>query len=349
MMSTADIGAVGSKLTSKNIAIEALSKFLSEDIVSKVDIVPTDGGVNNIVQYINMPTGEKKLLRIYNNGLNSKRVNFEHEVLRQLNDKSKMSFRIPCMIPSMSGETHVKLSNGAEACMVEVIPGGLPKLTCVEDIGRASGELNSEIAKVVIDKDLCNCAPYYDMWEVHHAVTRDNFIEVMNSDAFDAKRAFATKMIKEVCDITDKCEGAYQSLPQQLIHGDLHYDNVLVEDGKVTGLLDFEFAAFDWRAMELAICLSKYAGEPNPMHYFDSFIAGYATTATLTRAEALAIPDLINLRILSNVVYFVGRKIAGEDDISSLTTRIETYCNRVEWVKANAELISNRIIEKMKL
>ena len=43
----------------------------------------------------------------------------------------------------------------------------------------------------------------------------------------------------------------------QLIHGDLHYDNVLVENGKVTGLLDFEFCASDWRAMELAVCLSK--------------------------------------------------------------------------------------------
>lgn len=32
---------------------------------------------------------------------------------------------------------------------------------------------------------------------------------------------------------------------------------VLVQNGKVTGLLDFEFAAIDYRAMELAVCLSK--------------------------------------------------------------------------------------------
>ena len=41
--------------------------------------------------------------------------------------------------------------------------------------------------------------------------------------------------------------------PKQLIHGDLHYDNVLVEADKVSGLLDFEFCAYDWRAMELAV------------------------------------------------------------------------------------------------
>jgi Ser/Thr protein kinase RdoA (MazF antagonist) len=44
----------------------------------------------------------------------------------------------------------------------------------------------------------------------------------------------------------------------------LHYDNVLVENGKVTGLLDFEFCAHDWRAMELAVCLSKVRSPLSP-------------------------------------------------------------------------------------
>ncbi len=33
---------------------------------------------------------------------------------------------------------------------------------------------------------------------------------------------------------------------------------VLVEGDVVTGLLDFEFCAYDWRAMELAVALSKW-------------------------------------------------------------------------------------------
>jgi homoserine kinase type II len=124
---------------------------------------------------------------------------------------------------------------------------------------------------------------------------------------------------------------------------------VLVQDGKVTALLDFEFASFDWRAMELAICLSKYAGEeePDAMFYFDDFISGFAKYGKLTKAEAKAIPDLINLRILSNIVYFVGRHIAGEDNISSITSRIENYERRVNWAKTNGDAISGRIIEEM--
>lgn len=249
--------------------------------------------------------------------------------------------------------TMARLSNGAEACMCEFIPGALPKLSCVEPIGRACGELNTALALLTdLDTSMCNVAPYWKMWDVHHAVTRENFMDTLqNHPGFDNIRDVALRMMHETLQIVDQCESpTYQSLPCQLIHGDLHYDNVLVQDEEVTALLDFEFASYDWRALELAICLSKYAGEePDAMIYFDDFIDGYAKTGILTLPEAKAIPTLINLRILSNVAYFVGRAIAEEDSISSLTTRIANYERRVLWVKSNADRIVARIVDKMGL
>jgi Ser/Thr protein kinase RdoA (MazF antagonist) len=92
--------------------------------------------------------------------------------------------------------------------------------------------------------------------------------------------------------------------------------------------------------MDLVICLSKYAGEvePDAMFYFDDFINGFAKHGKLTKAEANAIPDLINLRIFSNIV-----------NISSITNRIQNYERRVNWVKSNGDAISGRIIEEMGL
>merc|ERR1712187_536270 len=150
-------------------------------------------------------------------------------------------------------------------------------------------------------------------------------------------------------EVTRKCQEEYKALPRQLIHADMHYDNILVKDSRVTGILDFEFAAYEWRAMDLAICLSKYAGEPDALQYFDEFVQGYAKTAVMTKPEAMAMPDLINLRVLSNVAYFVGRSIAKEDDISSLTTRIENYANRSQWIKTHAVTIQNIIIKQFGL
>jgi len=345
---SATIGAVGSKLTDMQLAKEALSKFL--DNTEDLELTPTSGGVNNIVQYVTLPSGERELLRMYNNGCDEQRVKFEHEILKQLNT-IKMSFEVPQFVESKEGKTMVRLSNGANACMWKVIPGHLPKLTCAGDLGRAAGELNTALTQVQVDPSMCNCAPYWKMFDVHHAVTRENFEETMKGPFFGGElRETADRMLEETLKIADKCAGAYQSLPVQLIHGDLHYDNVLVQDDKVTALLDFEFAAFDWRALEIAIGLSKYAGEePDAMPYFDDYIDGYAKTGTLTREEAEAVPDLINLRILSNIVYFVGRHIAGEDDISSITTRIQNYESRVNWIKENSDVIVKRIVDKMGL
>lgn len=82
------------------------------------------------------------------------------------------------------------------------------------------------------------------------------------------------------------------------------------------------------------------------MPYFSEFCAGFAEHGALTEAEVRALPDLINLRILSNVVYFVGRALAREDGIESLTTRAQTYANRVQWVKKNAGAISELVAAK---
>jgi Ser/Thr protein kinase RdoA (MazF antagonist) len=187
------VGAIGSKLTDLELAKEALSKYF--DDVDNIRLTQTTGGVNNVVQYVDLPNGQRELLRIYNNGCDYQRVKFEHAILEQLNDNDKiqMSFRVPKFLQAKRGTTEdmatvVRLSNGADACMCELIPGTLPKLTCARDLGRAAGELNTALTQVSVDRSLCNVAPYYDMWGVHHAVTQEEFIETMRSNLFDETR-----------------------------------------------------------------------------------------------------------------------------------------------------------------
>lgn len=320
---------------------EAASKFLAGTTYT---FAPTTGGVNNVVRYLDVENGSKYILRVYNNGNDSHRVRFEHEILKQLANM-RLSVRIPTMVPSIeTGESHMLLSNGAEASLFDIIPGYLPKLTMVREIGEASGELCAAMANVRLNLTSPN-PPYYELYRVHHAVTRDLFLQEVQTAAFDDCREAITQLVEEIFALENLIEKLLQlRLPRQLIHGDLHYDNVLVHEGKVSGLLDFEFCANDWRAMELAICLSKYAGEKDAMTYFDQFIEGFMSRGPeLTPLEISVIPDLINLRILSNVVYFVGRAIAKEDSITSLTTRAANYLNRVRWIHANKQLISDKI------
>lgn len=59
--------------------------------------------------------------------------------------------------------------------------------------------------------------------------------------------------------------------------------------------------------MELAVALSKYVGEDDPLPLITEFVTGYAVKGQLSQTEMEILPDLINLRIFSNVIYFTGR------------------------------------------
>ena len=337
----------GLQTTTEEIKREAASHFFSD--FEKCKFEATSGGVNNVVQYITDSKGNKYVLRIYNNGFNTKRVNFEHEVLESL-QAHKLSFKVPVFLKNLrDGRSHMPLANGAESCVCELIPGALPKTKGARQIGEASGELCSTLAKLPVMKSPCPTPPYYDLYAVHHAMSREKFLQEMQTEQFAGVRQWADVLVKEILEIDDLVNGEYQrrDLPRQLIHGDLHYDNILCDDSGVTGLLDFEFAAYDWRAMELAICLSKYAGEANALEIFTDFVDGFGVKGVLTRPEVEAIPDLIILRVLSNVVYFVGRAVAGEDSMDSLIKRAETYSKRVAWLKSNRGVIVDLIDARM--
>ena len=111
---------------------EAISLYLG----SKVEFIskPTVGGLNNISLVIE--SGEKKyILRIYKNGFDSFRVQFEHEILNQLN-QFDLSFKIPVPLLSIQNKkSFEKLKNGYEASMFHYIDGELPGLNFTKEIG----------------------------------------------------------------------------------------------------------------------------------------------------------------------------------------------------------------------
>ena len=68
--------------------------------------------------------------------------------------------------------------------------------------------------------------------------------------------------------------------------------------------------------------------------HVSAWVEGYGEAGgRLTKVERDLVPDLIILRILSNVVYVVGRAAAGEDDIAALTTRADMYADRCRWLR----------------
>jgi homoserine kinase type II len=86
-----------------------------------------------------------------------------------------------------------------------------------------------------------------------------------------------------------------RDLPVGHIHADLFPDNVFFLDGRLSGLIDFYFAATDILAYDVAVCLNAWCFEQDfsfNVTKARSMLSAYAATRPLSDAERAALPVL---------------------------------------------------------
>ncbi|MBA2961613.1 MULTISPECIES: homoserine kinase [Ramlibacter] len=90
---------------------------------------------------------------------------------------------------------------------------------------------------------------------------------------------------------------AWAALPRGPVHADLFRDNVMFEDGALTGFFDFYFAGVDSWLFDLAVCLNDWcidlaSGAHDPVR-FDAFVRAYARVRPLASAERQLLPAML--------------------------------------------------------
>jgi homoserine kinase type II len=89
---------------------------------------------------------------------------------------------------------------------------------------------------------------------------------------------------------------AYRSLPRGAIHADLFRDNVMFEDGKLTGFFDFYFAGCDTFLFDIGVCLNDWCTDlatgAQDATRADAFMAAYQRVRALTAQERTLLPAL---------------------------------------------------------
>ena len=88
----------------------------------------------------------------------------------------------------------------------------------------------------------------------------------------------------------------YRSLPRGPVHADVFRDNVMFEDGQLTGFFDFYFAGCDAFLFDIGVCLNDWcidlaSGTPDKPRA-DAFMAAYQRVRPLTPQERTLLPAL---------------------------------------------------------
>lgn len=109
-------------------------------------------------------------------------------------------------------------------------------------------------------------------------------------------------------------EAIYPKLPRQLIHRDIHLNNMLFENKVLTGYIDFDLSQIDARIfdlcyMALGLLVDNINDDKKTTKWFEivrNIVEGYSANIPLTMEEKRAIPIVMMVIEVLFVAYFVN-------------------------------------------
>jgi homoserine kinase type II len=136
-----------------------------------------------------------------------------------------------------------------------------------------------------------------------HLATRNSSLHRPNSMGPASWRSMAERLAGELARFGEHTErdigrvlgffseGFSPSLPMGPIHGDFFPDNLLLDHGEVSGIIDFYFACTDYFAYDLAVAMNAYTPEGRADKGQDlALLKGYRSIRPLTSEEEDALP-----------------------------------------------------------
>ncbi len=252
------------------------------------------------------------VLRVHHHA-DAERILAEHRLLEALSH-SGLSFEVPAPVPTREGSTLATTDLGL-AALYPRLPGDHPPRTTnsLALAGAALAELDAALAELP-----ANLAPIdwrRPLADIHPALTDlDDLAADFHNELPDPE--LARWFAERAPEIEEEARRYESTLPTQIIHGDFALSNLLVADGRVTGILDFEIAGLDLRAVELAAALLQTSDSAQEI---EAFRGGYGT---LSPEEEWALPTLILYRALGSAVWRAGHWRTGHSPIDMVSERL---------------------------
>ncbi len=262
--------AVYTKINKNNLS-EINKRFNSKKFTSFKGIKQ---GIEN-TNYLIRTKNEKFILTIFEKRVLQKEIPFFMKLMDQLNN---LSFNCPKPLKNSKGNYIFKLKNKT-ACIVSFLKGKDKKTLTLKncyDIGKMVAAMHSSTKKIKLYRK--------------NSMGVNNLNSLFNSIKFKSKKFINIEKFLKVnfLDIKKKWP---KKLPSGIIHGDLFIDNIFFKNNKLSGLIDFYFAANDFYMYEIAICVNALCFDRNKTKFsinknkIKSFIKGYESLKKISQKE----------------------------------------------------------------
>tara|TARA_X000000368_G_scaffold356204_1_gene298179 strand:+ start:79 stop:1044 length:966 start_codon:yes stop_codon:yes gene_type:complete len=196
-------------------------------------------GIEN-TNYLLRTKNKKFILTIFEKRVSKKEIPFFLKLMDRLNN-SKIN--CPKPLKNIKGNYLIKLKNKT-ACIVSFLEGKdkkkLNSKNCFE-IGKIIAQMHLVTKKIKLFRK--------------NSMSVKNLNPLLKSIKFKSKKSndlekFLVNNLKNIKKTWPK------KLPKGIIHGDLFIDNIFFKKNKLSGIIDFYFAANDYLMYEIAICIN---------------------------------------------------------------------------------------------
>ena len=209
----------------------------------KVDEITSFKGIKQGIEntnYLLKSRNKKFILTIFEKRVSQKEIPFFMKLMDHLNN-----FKINCPKPlkNKNGNYLIRIKNKT-ACVVSFLDGKDKKKLSLKncfDIGKIVAQMHLSSKKMKLYRK--------------NSMGINKLNPLLNSIKFKSKKFVnIEKFLKNnFKDIKKKWP---KELPNGIIHGDLFVDNIFFKNNKLSGIIDFYFAANDYFMYEIAICVN---------------------------------------------------------------------------------------------
>jgi homoserine kinase type II len=259
---------------------EALAAFLAEyDIGSMVAFRGIAEGVENS-NYSLKTSQADFILTLYEKRVDPKDLPWFLGLMEHL---ARRGLTCPQPVRARDGEA-LRVLSGRHAAITTFLPGVWPRRVRVEHcgpVGRAVAELHLAGADYAPKRvNALGSHGWRPLWERCRA--RANEIQ--------------PNLVAELDRVLTEILAAWPvALPTGHVHADLFPDNVFFLDDRLSGLIDFYFAATDFLALDVAICLNAWCFEADFSFNVTkgrAMLRAYEAVRPLSADERAALPVL---------------------------------------------------------
>ena len=227
--------AVYTKINKKDI-VSINNQFEIEKIIHFEGIKK---GIEN-TNYLLKTRKNKFILTIFEKRVSNKEIPFFMKLMEILNNSN---INCPKPLKNKNGSHLIKLKN-KKACVVSFVNGKdkvkLNLKNCFE-VGKTIANIHEITKNIKISRK--NSMGIKELGPLLKSIK-------FKSKRFSNLQKFLTNNLKEIK------KNWPSKLPQGIIHGDLFIDNIFFNKDKLSGVIDFYFAANDIFMYEIAICIN---------------------------------------------------------------------------------------------